>query len=417
MPDGFGGMKFLLQATDPAISWVEARAVRHANSESWAKFLYEEVYCRFGSVLLCLIDGGSEFKGAVEILFKQYGVVAIVSSPYHPEGNGHSECSHQTLVNSIFRACGKDASHWPLYVHAGLWAMRCSTSQVTGYSPYFLLYGRRPFFAFDFADKTWDTLDWHSVTSTEDLLALQMQQILRRDKKLVLAMEQQKKVRQRAVDDFNRKHAHYLSSGIFILGTWVLLHETWLDSQMGNKGALRWTSPYIIHRQLRDTTYQLRELDGTVMRGSVAANRLKIFYYREEHQMICSVQQAEFALHAATVSSSSVLASTVIGTLNQDLLVTPPYPVSVKVGNVIFPENRLLFYLPTITPSAFSSHNLHNQYHPTVSELKPNDFNPVRYIRYTASSSISPGHIHETLLEYSNIRELKIWALAALPFC
>jgi len=101
MPDGFGGMKFLLQATDPSISWVEAHAARSTSSEAWAKFLYEEVYCRFGSVLLCLVDGGMEFKGAVEILFKQYGIIAIVSSPYHPEGNGHSERSHQTLVNLI----------------------------------------------------------------------------------------------------------------------------------------------------------------------------------------------------------------------------------------------------------------------------------------------------------------------------
>ena len=135
--------------------------------------------------------------------------------------------------------------------------MRCSTSPVTGYPPYFLLYGRRPFFALDFSDRTWDMLDWHSVASTEDLLALRMQQILRRDKKLVLALEQQKRVCQRAVDDFNRKHEHYLSSGSFIIGTWVLLHETWLDSQMGNKGALQWTGPYIVHCQLHDTTYQL----------------------------------------------------------------------------------------------------------------------------------------------------------------
>ena len=289
MPDGIGGMKFLLQATDPSISWVEARAARRASSEAWAKFLYEEIYCRFRGVFLCLVDGGSEFKGAVEILFKQYGVVTIVLSPYHPEGNGHAEHSHQTLVNSIFRACGKDTQRWPLYLHTGLWAMHCSTSWVMGYPPYFLLYGRRPFFAFDFVDRTWDTLDWHSVASTEDLLVLRMQQILRHDKKLVLALEQQKRVRQRAVDDFNRKHEHYLSSGSFIIGTWVLLHETWLDSQMGNKGALRWTGPYIVHRQLHDTTYQLRELDGTVMRGSIAANRLKVFYYQEEHQIIRTV--------------------------------------------------------------------------------------------------------------------------------
>jgi len=391
IPNGFGGMNFLLQATDPSISWVEARAVRRANSESWAKFLYEDVYCRFGSILLCLVDGGSEFKGAVEILFKQYGIVAIVSSPYHPEGNGHAERSHQTLVNSILRACGKDTFRWPLYVHAGLWAMRCSTSRVTGYPPYFLLYGRHPFFAFDFADRTWEVLDWHTVASTEDLLALRMQQILRRDKKLVLAMEQQKKVRQWAVDDFNRKHAHYLSSGSFVVGTWVLLHETWLDSQMGNKGALRWTGPYIVHRQLRDTTYQLRELDGTVMRGSVAANRLKVFYYREEHQTVRTVQRAEFALHVTATSSSSAHASTVIGTLNQDMLVTPPYPVSVKNGEPYLPENRSLAYLPTIVPSAFTSSNLHHRYQPTIAELDPTDLNPIRFIRYSASSSVFQG--------------------------
>jgi len=128
MPDRFGGMKYLLQATDPAMSWVEARATHKSNSETWAKFLYEEVYSRFGCVLLCLIDGGSEFKGAVDILFKQYGIVIIFSSPYHPEGNGHAECSHQMLVNLILCACGKDTSRWPLYVHAGLWAMQCSTS-------------------------------------------------------------------------------------------------------------------------------------------------------------------------------------------------------------------------------------------------------------------------------------------------
>ena len=416
MPDGFGGMKFLLQATDPSISWVEARAVRRANSESWAKFLYKEVYCRFGSILLCLIDGGSEFKGAVEILFKQYGVVAIVLSPYHPEGNGHSERSHQTLVNSILRACGKDTSRWPLYVHAGLWAMRCSTSRVAGYPPYFLLYGRRPFFAFDFADKTWDTLDWHSVASTEDLLALRMQQILRRDKKLVIAMEQQKQVRQWAVDDFNCKHAHYLSSGSFVIGTWVLLHETWLDSQMGHKGALRWTGPYIVHRQLRDTTYQLRELDGTVMQGSVATNRLKVFYYREEHQTVRTVQHAEFALHVATTSSSSTHAATVIGTLNQDLLITPPYLFSVKFGDMSLADNRSLVYLSTVTPSAYTSSNLHHRFYPTIAELDPNDNNPIRYIRYTASSSVFLGHVHETLLKSSNVRDLEAWALDALPF-
>ena len=223
-------------------------------------------------------------------------------------------------------------------------------------------------------------------------------------------MEQQKKIHQWAADDFNHKHTHYLSLGSFVLGMWALLHETWLDAQMGNKGALRWTSLYIIHHQLHDMTYQLWELDGTVMRGSAAAKHLKVFYYWEEHQMVCSVQHAEFAWNATMVSLSSAHTSMVIGMLNQDLLVTLPYPVSVKIGESALPENCPLVYLLTVILSACSLHNLHGQYHPTISKLKPNELNPVWYIHYTGSLSIFPGHIHETLLENSNIHNLETGA-------
>ena len=151
------------------------------------------------------------------------------------------------------------------------------------------------------------------------------------------------------------------------------------------------------------------------MRGSVAANRLKVFYYRKEHQTVRTVQPAEFALHVAAVSSSSMHALTVIGTLNQDLLVTPPYPVSVKNGNASYPENRSLVHFQSVTPYAFTSQSLHYRYFPTIGEIDPMDYNAVQYIRFNASSGVVNGHIHENLLESSNIRDLEAWALAALP--
>jgi len=184
---------------------------------------------------------------------------------------------------------------------------------------------------------------------------------------------------------------------------------------MGNKGALQWTGPYIVHHQLCDTTYQLRELDGIVMRGSVAANHLKVFYYRGDHQTVRTVQHTNFALHAAIGSTSSPHASIMIGTLNQDILVTPPYLVSVKGSIVCLPDNQLLVFLPSVTPSAFTSSNLHHHYHPTIAELKPMDYNPVCYICYTSSSRIFHGHIHENLLGSSNVSDLESWALDALP--
>ena len=59
--------------------------------------------------------------------------------------------------------------------------MHCSTSQMTGYEPYYLLYGRHPLLAFDITDHTWKALDWHKVMLTKDLIAICIQQITCQD--------------------------------------------------------------------------------------------------------------------------------------------------------------------------------------------------------------------------------------------
>jgi transposase InsO family protein len=196
MEEGHSSKHYLLQAIEGAINWPEAQASWKNDSESWARFIYEELICRFGCIPYCVTDGGPEFLGAAEILFKQYGIIVIVSSPYHPQGNATVERSHQTLGNSIRHACGKELSKWPLYVHAALLAMRCTISQMTGYTPYFLLYRRHPILAFDITNRTWEVLDWHTVHSMEDLIAIHTQQILQWDKKLIQVHKSQWKNRQ-----------------------------------------------------------------------------------------------------------------------------------------------------------------------------------------------------------------------------
>jgi hypothetical protein len=139
---------------------------------------------------------------------------------------------------------------------------------MTGYMPYFLLYGCHPILTFDIADQTWEVLDWHTVHSTKDLIAIRIEQILRCDKKLVQVHKNQQKMREHAVDDFNKKYTKVLVDNNFEVGTWVLVHEMWSDTQMGNKGALHWSGPFIIHERIKHKgklkAYRVQELDRNV---------------------------------------------------------------------------------------------------------------------------------------------------------
>lgn len=285
MPKGSGGKHFLLHASDDVSRWPEARAVVANNSKAWANFIWEDILCRYGSIPVCVCDGGSEFKGAVREIFERHGVKIILSTPYHPEGNGIAERDGQTLTRAILRSCGDNSRRWPLFLHAGLHAVRVTVNRMTGFTPYYLLYGKHALLPFDLEDRTWHTLDWEGVRSTEDLLTVRLQQIARKEEHIGLAVDGLKKNRQRSVDDYMRRNAHRIRDHEFEPGTWVLVHETWLDGQHGNKGALRWAGPYVVHEQFRTGSYALRELDGTVLKEHVAASRLKLFYYREERQV------------------------------------------------------------------------------------------------------------------------------------
>ncbi|OSC96483.1 hypothetical protein PYCCODRAFT_1354272, partial [Trametes coccinea BRFM310] len=113
-----------------------------------------------------------------------------------------------------------------------------------------------------------------------------IKQLARREEDIGIAVENLYKARKRAVDDYMKKNAHRIRQEAYEPGTWVLLHETWLDKQHGNKGALRWAGPYIVHSRCENNSYLLRELDGALFRSRVAGSRLRIFYFRDDLQTL-----------------------------------------------------------------------------------------------------------------------------------
>ena len=90
-------------------------------------------------------DQGTEFCGKViAAMCSLLGVEKIRTMPYHPQTNGSAERVHQTLQCMIGKLDPDKRRKWPAHIGSIIIVYNSTWSLVTGYSPYYLMFGRRP---------------------------------------------------------------------------------------------------------------------------------------------------------------------------------------------------------------------------------------------------------------------------------
>jgi hypothetical protein len=144
-----------------------------------------------------------------------------------------------------------------------------------------LLYGVEPLFPFDITDQTWYALEWDKVRTSEELLALRMRQIARRDEDIIAASKKSLISRTKSAAYFFEKHKNRIVTGNYEPGTLVLVYNEYLDNQFGKKGLPRWNGPFVVIQKRPSGAFVLAELDGSVWRKPVAASRVKLFHTRK----------------------------------------------------------------------------------------------------------------------------------------
>ena len=87
---------------------------------------------------------GTFTRKVVESLTKLYGVQKLRTSSYHAQTNGQVEQMNQTLICMIGKLDEEKKACWSEYLPDLLLSYNSTHSAVTGYSPHFLLFGRRP---------------------------------------------------------------------------------------------------------------------------------------------------------------------------------------------------------------------------------------------------------------------------------
>jgi hypothetical protein len=139
------GNKWLLTAVDYSTNWPIARAVPEATAEAVADFIYEEIVMRFGCPSEILTDRGANFMShVVKLYMNRIKTNHKFTSAFHPRTNGKCERLNG-ILKAMLRKYVNGAIHiWDQFVDTALFAARIRHHRSTGFSPFFLVYGREP---------------------------------------------------------------------------------------------------------------------------------------------------------------------------------------------------------------------------------------------------------------------------------
>ena len=111
-------------------------------------------------------DQGTGFTSKViAAMCSLLGIEKIQTTPYYPQSNGSAKRVHQMLRRMIGKLDLEKRQKWPAHLGSVLIAYNTTQYLVTGYSPYYLMFGQRPRLPIDLL---FPTHREHNLTRTID---------------------------------------------------------------------------------------------------------------------------------------------------------------------------------------------------------------------------------------------------------
>ena len=124
--------------------YVVAYVVKDKMARTAAETLRNGYFRLFGAPAYLVSDQGKAFTGhLISNLCELYGVQKLRTSPYHAQTNGQVERMNQTIITMIGKLEQDKKARWSEHLPEMLAAYNGTRLAVTGYSPYFLLFGRK----------------------------------------------------------------------------------------------------------------------------------------------------------------------------------------------------------------------------------------------------------------------------------
>lgn len=107
------GKSYILVCIDYLTKWVEVKAIKNARDEKVAKFLYEEIFTRYGVPRELVTDQGTQFTSNLIIeLMKKYNIRHWKSNLYHPQENGEAKVTNREIEAILTKTMEPHRKDW-----------------------------------------------------------------------------------------------------------------------------------------------------------------------------------------------------------------------------------------------------------------------------------------------------------------
>ena len=274
-PETHDGDIYILTMIDVFTRYPVAVPIPNRRAETVMKALYEHLLCPFGMPTRILSDRGKEFIDAgLYQLCKWLGIIKVTTTGYQPQANGNIERFHRYLNAAMTILTKKDVSKWDWYLPAILFSYRVAPCESTGFSPYFLMYGREPQLPVDLYFRT--KTDDHTGTTAQSY-ASSVANTLAQAYEYVRVAQYERAYRNRVARDVKRTQPTFeLGSKVFYwydkASEKTFTDENNLRTTIPSKWRMWWNGPYTVAAHLSPNVYSIEAEDGTTIKANV--NRL-----------------------------------------------------------------------------------------------------------------------------------------------
>ena len=137
------GIANVLVVTDHYTRYAQAFPTKDQKALTVAKVLFEKFFVHYGLPARIHSDQGRDFESKlIKELLTLLGVRKSRTSPYHPQGDPQPERFNRTLLAMLGTLDPAQKPKWSQHISQLVHAYNSTRNDATGYSPYFLMFGR-----------------------------------------------------------------------------------------------------------------------------------------------------------------------------------------------------------------------------------------------------------------------------------